>query len=454
MVRDAGTAHDDGPLSGDTVGGGEELLVAGRGKGVDDAAMRPLGLPCVLFAATCLAQTPTTLHGAHVLAADGASFREAVIELVGDEIRDVRAPRAGETFDRELGDAFVIPGLIDLHTHMLLHPYNETSWDQQVLQESLELRSMRATKHAATTLLAGFVAVRDLGTEGAGFADVALRDAIRQGIVAGPLVIPSTRALVATGCYGPNLAAAPTPKGAQVADGADGVRRAVREQIAAGAQWIKVYADYRRAAGAQATPTFTQEELATACDEAASAGLSVAAHATTDEGIRRAVMAGVRTIEHGSGASQATLQLMVQKGVVLCPCLAANEAILHYAGRRGAAVDRLNPARVAFQRALAAGVTVACGSDAGVFAHGTNAREVELMVEFGMTTTQALAAATTTAAKVLGRAELGRIEKGAKPGLVVLAADPLQDAANLRKVTAVWWGGCEVRPPALLSLPR
>ncbi|HEX5051000.1 MAG TPA: amidohydrolase family protein [Planctomycetota bacterium] len=403
-------------------------------------------LASYLLITTGLAQAPATWHCTHVLTADGAAFRDAVIELAGDEIRDVREPRAGETFDRELGGAFVIPGLIDLHTHMLLHPYDEASWDQQVLQESLELRSMRATRNAMATLLAGFVAVRDLGTEGAGFADVALRDAIAQGIVGGPLVVPSTRALVATGCYGPNYAAAATPKGAQVADGADGVRRAVREQIAAGAQWIKVYADYRRAAGQPSTPTFTQDELAAACDEAASAGLQVAAHANTDEGIRRAVLAGVRTIEHGSGASEATLRLMVDKGVVLCPCLAANEAILRYAGRRGAAVDRLNPARVAFQRALAAGVTVACGSDAGVFAHGQNAREIELMVEFGMRPAQALAAATTTAAKVLGRADLGRIEKGARPGLVVLSADPLQDPANLRSVTAVWWGGRQWQP--------
>ncbi|HEU4419719.1 MAG TPA: amidohydrolase family protein, partial [Planctomycetota bacterium] len=140
------------------------------------------------------------------------------------------------------------------------------------------------------------------------------------------------------------------------------------------------------------------------------------------------------------GASEATLQLMVEKGVVLCPCLAANEAVLRYAGRAGAALDRLNPGRVAFQRALAAGVTIACGSDAGVFTHGHNAREVELMVAFGMKPVQALEAATATAARVLGRADLGRIEKGARPGLVVVSADPLQDPANLRKVTAVYWG--------------
>jgi len=406
----------------------------------------------LLFVSVLAAQSPTTpttpvtLHGRQVLRADGGGFREAVLELDGDRITAVREPRSGETFAHEFGDAFVIPGLIDLHTHLLLHPYNETSWEDQVLKESLELRSMRATRHATATLLAGFVAVRELGTEGAGLADVALREAIRQGFVSGPLVVPSTRAIVATGCYGPNLAAAATPKGAQVADGVDGVRNAVREQIAAGAQWIKVYADYRRAPGAAATATFTVEELRAACDEAASAGVPVAAHASTDEGMRRAVLVGVRTIEHGSGASESTLRLMVEHGVVLCPCLAANEAILAYAGRRGAAVDRLNPARVAFQRALAAGVTIGCGSDAGVFAHGQNAREVELMVLFGMTPAQALAAATSTAAKVLARAELGRIEVGAAPGLVVLRGDPLQDPANLRQVVAVWWGGREWRP--------
>jgi len=287
--------------------------------------------------------------------------------------------------------------------------------------------------------------VRDLGTEGAAFADVALRDAIAGGMVRGPQIFASTRAIVATGCYGPSLPAATVPKGAQEATGVDGVRTAVREQVAAGADWIKVYADYRRAAGAQATPTFTLEELQAACTEAAAAGLPVAAHATTDEGARRAVVAGVRTVEHGQGASTATLQLMAEKGVALCPCLAANEAVARYAGHRGPNVDRLNPGRIAFQRALAAGVTIACGSDAGVFQHGDNAREIELMAEFGMTPAQALAAATTTAARVLGRPELGRIGAGARAFLVVLRSDPLQDVHNLRSVQAVIVNDHEVK---------
>jgi imidazolonepropionase-like amidohydrolase len=383
------------------------------------------------------AQRPTSIRARHVLAEDGKEWREnVVVELLGDSIVGVRPAAADEKVDVDYGEAWVIPGLIDLHTHLLLRPYDEASWDDQVLKESPELRTIRATKHAEATLLAGFVAVRDLGTEGAGLADVALRDAIAQRILRGPRVIAATRAIVATGCYGPNLAAAEVQKGAQVADGEVGVRKAVREQVAAGAEWIKVYADYRRAPGQPATPTFSAAELGALCDEAASAGVPVAAHATTDEGIRRAVQAGVRTIEHGAGASEATLQLMRERGVVLCPCLAANETIVRQAGRQGPLAERLNLGRIGFQRALAAGVTIGCGSDAGVFRHGDNARELELMVEYGMTPAQALAAATSVAAKVLRREDLGRIGPG-RPGLVVLAGDPLADIRSLRKVKAV-----------------
>ncbi|MFO1078154.1 MAG: amidohydrolase family protein [Planctomycetota bacterium] len=383
------------------------------------------------------AQRPSTYRCAHVLAEDGMSWRgPSDVLVLGPAIALVQ-PAGGEAPDVDFGDAWLIPGLIDLHTHVCLHPYDETPWHQQVLEEPLELRSMRAVAHARATLAAGFVAIRDLGTEGAGFADVALQRAVRDGLVPGPRVFASTRAIVATGCYGPNLPTVDAPKGAEPADGEVGVRVAARRQIAAGAQWIKVYADYRRAPNQPSTPTFTLAELTAICDEARTAGVPVAAHANTDEGIRRAVLAGVRTIEHGSLASDDTLRLMVEKGVVLCPCLAANEAIVRYAGHQGPIADRLNTSRIAFQRALAAGVAIACGSDAGVFRHGDNARELELMVEYGMTPAQALAAATATAAKVLGGAETGRIAKGPMFGFVVLAGDPLQDIHNLRRVRAV-----------------
>jgi imidazolonepropionase-like amidohydrolase len=389
------------------------------------------------FALPAAAQHRLAIRCGHVLSPDGASFRTDVDVVVEGGAIALRPRAEGAAVDVDYGDAFLIPGLVDLHTHLLLRPYDQATWERQVLHESLELRTIRATAAAAATLRAGFLHVRDLGTEGANLADVALRTAIADGIVPGPRIFASTRAIVATGCYGPNLPTAEVPKGAQVADGPDGVRRAVREQVAAGADWIKVYADYRRAPGADATPTFTSDELRALCDEARTAGIPVAAHASTDEGIRRAVEAGVRTIEHGTGAGDATLQLVRERGVVLCPCLAANEAIVRQAGHRGPVARRLDTGRIAFQRALAAGVTIGCGSDAGVFAHGDNARELELMVEYGMTPAQALASATTTAAAVLGRTDLGRIADGARPGLVVLAVDPLQDIGALRAVVAV-----------------
>ena len=227
---------------------------------------------------------------------------------------------------------YVVPGLIDLHTHLLLHPYDETPWDEQVLKEPLELRTIRGVVQARATLEAGFTTIRELGTEGAGIADVALRDAVVQGLIRGPRILAATRAIVATGCYGPQGFDPrwEVPKGAQEADGVDGVRVAVREQVAAGADWIKFYADYRRRSGASATPTFSLEEMAAIVDEARSAGKPVAAHAQTDEGARRAALAGVATIEHGDGISAETLALMKERGVVLVPTLAALAAIATY----------------------------------------------------------------------------------------------------------------------------
>ncbi len=382
---------------------------------------------------------------AHVLAPDGESWISARITIEAGRITAVEsAPASDES--PELKGLYLVPGLIDLHTHLLLHAYDETSWDEQVLKESLELRTIRATKQALDTLQAGFTTVRELGTEGAGFADVALRDAIRKGIVDGPTILASTRALVATGCYGPagfdpRFA---VPKGAQEADGADGLRKAVREQLAAGADWIKVYADYRRASGEPATATYSLEELKAAVDEAHSAGKPVAAHASTDEGIRRAVLAGVATIEHGTDASEETLKLMRERGTVLVPTLAAAEAIARYGGWKAGEPEpaRLAHAKATVRKARELGVVVACGSDAGVFAHGKNAREIELLAACGMSPAEALHAATSVAARVLGRAQdLGRIEKACVADLVALAGDPLKDPAALEQVRGVWKSG-------------
>jgi len=336
----------------------------------------------------------------------------------------------------DLSRLTLLPGLIDLHSHLLLRPYSEMSWNDQVLTESLELRTIRATEFARRTLEAGFTTVRDLGTEGAGYADVALRDAITAGIVPGPRIVAATRAIVATGCYGP-AGFDPrwdVPKGAQVADGPVEVRKAVREQIAHGADWIKVYADYRRKPGDPSTPTFSQDELNAIVDEARSAGLPVAAHASTDEAIRRAVLAGVRTIEHGYEASEEILALMRDRGVVLCPTLMASKSMAIYAGWDESQPDhpRIVAAKSLMHRALASRVTIACGSDVGVFAHGDNAGELELMAEYGMATSDVIRAATTIAAKVLGReGELGRIAAGFRADLIAVRGSPLDELSVL-----------------------
>jgi imidazolonepropionase-like amidohydrolase len=401
-----------------------ERLVAGRDVLVADGrivAVGPAGTLGPPPPAAGAPAAPPAAAGAPTAAASAAGAPAAARE-------PVRVDLAGLA---------LLPGLIDCHTHLLLHPYDETSWNDQVLKEALELRTIRAVTAARATLEAGFTTIRELGTEGAGFADVALRDAIAARLVPGPRILASTRAIVASGSYGP-AGFDPrweVPKGAQVADGADGVRRAVREQIAAGADWVKVYADYPRRPGAPSTPTFSAEELAAAVDEARSAGLRVAAHAHTAEGARRAVLAGVATIEHGTGATAEVLDLMRRRGVALCPTLAAAEAVSRYAGWRPGQPEpqRLRDARQAFARALTAKVIIANGSDAGVFAHGDNARELELLVAWGMTPGEALRAATATAASVLGRGhDLGRIAPGYVADLVAFQGDPLADVAALR----------------------
>jgi imidazolonepropionase-like amidohydrolase len=401
--------------------------------------------------ATAPAPAPLLLTGARVLDPAGERLLDSQDVLIENgrisriaAAGTIQAPPGVQRID--LAGLTLIPGLIELHSHLLLHPYDETPWDDQVLKEPLELRTIRAVVAARATLEAGFTTVRDLGTEGAGFADVALRDAIASGMIPGPRVFTSTRALVATGSYGP-AGFDPrwdSPKGAQVVDGPDAMRKAVREQIAAGADWIKVYADYRRRPGGPSTATFSQEEIAAAVDEAKSAGLPVAAHASTEEGIRRAVMAGVATIEHGTGATDELLALMKKKGVALVPTLAASEAISRYAGWKPGEPEppRVRDSRQMFARALKSGVTIANGSDVGVFAHGKNARELELMVAYGLSPKEALRAATATAAAVLRQdKDLGRIAPGYLADLAAVRGNPLEDVAVLERPVVVLKGG-------------
>ncbi len=393
---------------------------------------------------------PRLLVGARVLATSGTSWLEGQAVLVqGARIAAVGpAKELAVPADAVVVDAsgfYLIPGLIDLHTHLVLHPYDQVSWNDQVLRDSLEFRVLRAVPAARATLEAGFTSIRELGTEGAAFADVGLRRAIRQGLIAGPRIFASTRAIVATGCYGPS-GFDPRwrlPKGAEEADGPDDVRRAVRRQIAAGADWIKLYGDYRRRPGDPSTPTFSQAELAAAVDEAKSAGVPVAVHAVTDEAIRRAVRAGVRTIEHGTGASTPTLLAMRDADVCLVPTLAAGEALVRYAGWKPGDEEppRLAAGRALIARALAVHVPIANGSDAGVFTHGENVRELELLREYGLPAAETLAAATSVAARVLGRDDLGVIRPRARADMVLVARDPLEDIKALRNPAAVWKDG-------------
>jgi imidazolonepropionase-like amidohydrolase len=313
---------------------------------------------------------------------------------------------------------------------VLLHPYTETVWNVQVARESLSLRVARATNHLRNTLQAGFTTIRDLGTEGAGYADVGLKQAVEQGIIPGPRMIVVTRAIVATGSYGPKGYASEwrVPQGAEEADGIDSLTRVVRDQIGHGADWIKIYADYRWGKSG-AAPTFSLDEIKLVVETARSANIPVAAHATTTEGMRRATLAGVETIEHGDGGTPEVFRLMKERGVALCPTLAI----------AGANAERK---RAVFKAALDAGVTIASGSDVGVFAHGDNARELEAMVNFGMPLIDVLRSATSVNARVLHMADkIGSIKPGLFADVIAVEGDPTHDVSALRKVRFVMKGG-------------
>ena len=358
------------------------------------------------------------------------------------------APAGAETID--LPNTTLMPGLIEAHSHVLLHAYNEAPWNDQVLKEAESLRVARAVNHLKATLDSGYTTIRDLGTEGAGYADVGLKQAVNQGIIPGPRMIVTTRAIVATGTYAPKGFSPlwSIPQGAEEADGTTLVR-VVRDQAGRGADWIKVYGDYRAGPNGETMPTFSQDEMNLIVQTASSIGRPVVVHASTPEGMKRAVLAGARTIDHGDGGTAEVFKLMAEKGVALCPTLAAGDATSQYGGwKKGTDPEPagIRRKRDSFKLALDSGVTIAAGSDVGVFPHGESARELELMVAYGMPALAVLKSATSVNARVFRmETQIGKVAPGLFADLIAMPGDPSRDIAATRKVSFVMKGGAIVR---------
>jgi imidazolonepropionase-like amidohydrolase len=374
---------------------------------------------------------------------DGDAMHEGWNVRVKGERIDAVGPEAAAAAGARVIDlpgTTLTPGFVEGHSHILLHAYSETSWTDQVSREGLALRVARATNHLRSTLLAGFTTVRDLGTEGAQYADVELKQAVAQGIIPGPRVLASTKAIVATGSYQPKFVVEwNVPQGAEEADGIDSLTRVVRDQIGKGADWIKMYADYRWGPMAGSRPTFSVDELKLAVETAKSAGVPVAVHANTAEGMRRATLAGVETIEHGGEGTPEVFKLMAERHVALCPTITAGAGPWPPANPDSPAAQRK---RASFKAALDAGVTIINGSDVGTFPHGDNARELDAMVAYGMPIAAALKSATSVAAKVLHmEGQIGAVKAGLYADLVAFDGDPTKDLSALRRVKFVMKNG-------------
>jgi imidazolonepropionase-like amidohydrolase len=405
----------------------------------------------VFFAKFCSAQTDSFYLLKPDRVFDGEQMHNDWVVLVqGNKIEAAGAMNfklPGNTRIIELTGSTLMPGMIEGHSHLFLHPYNEVSWEDQVLKESRAERVARAVNHAKATLAAGFTTVRDLGTEGAAYDDAGLKKAIEKNVIAGPRMIIATKAIVAKGTYAPKSANADVDlhQGAEEVAGLEELSNALRTQMSKGADLIKIYADYRWGTDGEVRPTFTEIEWQWIMMNAKNGGRKVVAHASSIEGMRMAALAGVSTIEHGDEGNEEIFKLMKEKGVALCPTLAAGDAIQQYKGwKKGQSSEpaSITAKKKSFKAALQSGVTICMGGDVGVFTHGDNAREMELMVEYGMKPIDVLKSATSINADVFGYGKkIGRIKKGLLADLVAVEGNPATNIKDVRKVKLVMKDG-------------
>ncbi|WP_116769376.1 metal-dependent hydrolase family protein [Maribacter litoralis] len=382
---------------------------------------------------------------------DGVEMHDDWVVLVEDnlityagKVNDITL--SSTTKEIDLSGTTLMPGIIEGHSHILLHPYNETDWNDQVLKESPVERAIRGTVHVKNSLLAGITTMRDLGAEGAGYTDVFVKKTIEDGIIDGPRLLVAGPAIVATGAYGPKgfHDGVTVPLGAEAASGVDQCIETVRRQMGNGADLIKIYADYRWTPGAASKPTFLQEEINAMVATATTAGKYVVAHASTPEGMKRAILGGVETIEHGDGGTPEIFKLMKEKGVGFCPTLAAGDAITQYRGwNKGTDPEpkRIQQKRKSFKMALDSGVQIVFGGDVGVFPHGENYREMELMVDYGMKPIDVLKSATANNAKMFHLNQLGNLKKRFLADIIAVKGNPVEDIAVMKNVSFVMKDG-------------